>query len=293
MKNLKVTEKYNNKKLVNFLLDNIDGLSTSTIYKTLRKKDIKINDKRTSENCLLRTGDDIKIYLPDNLLQKELNIPIVFEDDNVIIFNKPAGIEVTGDNSLSSYAKKLFSNNINKFIEPCHRLDRNTSGLVLFARNKSSLDILLDAFKNHLIEKHYICVVYGIPRKKSERLESYLFKDSKKSIVYVSDNLKPGYQKIITSYKILKLNKTKNISLLDITLETGKTHQIRAHLAHIGCPILGDGKYGINKVNQIVKLKTQALSSYSLKFNFLSANQLSYLNGKIIKQDKIPFINLL
>ena len=88
MKNLKVTEKYNNKKLVNFLLDNIDGLSTSTIYKTLRKKDIKINDKRTSENCLLRTGDDIKIYLPDNLLQKELNIPIVFEDDNVIILEE-------------------------------------------------------------------------------------------------------------------------------------------------------------------------------------------------------------
>lgn len=293
MKILKVPQKYNNKKIINFLLDSFNGLSTSTIYKALRKKDIKINDKRTSENCLLRTGDDIKIYLPDNLLQKDFNIPIVFEDDNIVIFNKPAGIEVTGENSLFSYAKKLFSNNVNKFIEPCHRLDRNTSGLILFARNKSSLDILLDAFKNHLIEKHYICMVYGIPRKKSERLESYLFKDSKKSMVYISDNLKPGYQKIITSYKILKLNKTKNISLLDITLGTGKTHQIRAHLSHIGCPILGDGKYGINKVNKYFKLKTQALSSYSIKFKFPFSNQLSYLNGKTIKQDKIPFINLL
>ncbi|MBP3502986.1 MAG: RluA family pseudouridine synthase [Clostridia bacterium] len=293
MKNLKVTEKYNNKKLIKFLLDNIDGLSTSTIYKTLRKKDVKINDKRTSENCLLRTGDDIKIYLPDNLQKKDLNIPIIFEDDNIVIFNKPIGVEVTGENSLSSYAKKLFSNNINKFIEPCHRLDRNTSGLVLFARNQTSLNILLDAFKNHLIEKHYICVVYGIPRKKSERLESYLFKDSKKSMVYISDNLKPGYQKIITSYRILKINQTKNISLLDITLETGKTHQIRAHLAHIGCPIIGDGKYGINKINKIFKLKTQALSSYSLTFKITSDNQLSYLNGITIKQNQVPFMNLL
>ena len=293
MKNLKVTEKYNNKKLVNFLLDNIDGLSTSTIYKALRKKDIKINDKRISENCLLRTGDDIKLYVSDNLLQKNLNIPIVFEDDNIVIFNKPAGLEVTGENSLSSYAKKLFSNNINKFIEPCHRLDRNTSGLILFARNKSSLDILLNAFKQHLIEKHYICVVYGIPKDKSKRLEAYLFKDSKKSMVYICDNFKPGYQKIITSYNTLKINKTKNISLLDITLETGKTHQIRAHLAHIGYPIVGDGKYGINKVNKNLKLKTQALSSYSLTFNFLRKNQLSYLSGTTIQQNKIPFINLL
>lgn len=293
MKNLIVSEKYNNKKLVNFLLDNIDGISSSLIYKTLRKKDIKINDKRTSENCLVRTGDDIKIYLPDNLLQKDLNVPIVYEDENIVIFNKPIGIEVTGDKSLSDYAKKLFCNNSNQFIEPCHRLDRNTSGLVLFARNKSSLDILLDAFKNHLIEKHYICVVYGIPVIKSERLESYLFKDSKKSMVYISDIPKTGYQKIITSYKVLKSNKSKKISLLDITLETGRTHQIRAHLAHIGFPILGDGKYGINQINKDFKLKSQLLSSYSLRFYFSSDNKLSYLNNVIIKQNKIPFSNLL
>ena len=287
MKNLIVTDKYNNKKLMNFLLDNFDGLTTSIFYKTLRKKDIKINDKRISENCLLRTGDDVKIYVADDFLYKKLDIPIVYQDNNIVIFNKPQSIEITGENSLTDYAKKLFSNDANTFIEPCHRLDRNTSGLVLFARDKSSLDELLLAFKNHLVEKHYICAVYGIPKKKTQRLEAFLFKDSKKSQVYISDQPQKGYQKIITSYKLIKTNPQKNISLLDIQLETGKTHQIRAHLAYINLPILGDGKYGINKINKAFSLSKQQLSSYSLSFHLPLNSNLSYLNEKIFKQSKI------
>lgn len=221
MKNLIVPEKYNNKKLNNFLLDTFNGLSSSTIYKALRKKDIKLNDKRISENCLLRTGDDIKIYIADNLLEKKLDIPIIYEDDNIIVFNKPFNLEVTGEtNSLSSYAKKLFSNTNNPFIEPCHRLDMNTSGLVLFAKNKDAFEICLNAFKNHNIEKHYICVVYGIPHIKKQKLQSYLFKDSKKALVYISDIPKNKYQKIITSYTVLNENKSKNISQLDVKIET-------------------------------------------------------------------------
>lgn len=292
MKNLIVTDKYNNKKLMNFLLDNFDGLTTSIFYKTLRKKDIKINDKRISENCLLRTGDDVKIYVADDFLYKKLDIPIVYQDNNIVIFNKPQSIEVTGENSLTDYAKKLFSNDANTFIDPCHRLDRNTSGLVLFARNKSSLDELLLAFKNHLVEKHYICAVYGIPKKKTQRLEAFLFKDSKKSQVYISDQPQKGYQKIITSYKLIKTNPQKNISLLDIQLETGKTHQIRAHLAYINLPILGDGKYGINKINKEFSLSKQQLSSYSLSFHLPLNSNLSYLNEKIFKQSKMPFTYL-
>lgn len=292
MKNLIVTDKYNNKKLMNFLLDNFDGLTTSIFYKTLRKKDIKINDKRISENCLLRTGDDVKIYVADDFLYKKLDIPIVYQDNNIVIFNKPQSIEITGENSLTDYAKKLFSNDANTFIEPCHRLDRNTSGLVLFARNKSSLDELLLAFKNHLVEKHYICAVYGIPKKKTQRLEAFLFKDSKKSQVYISDQPQKGYQKIITSYKLIKTNPQKNISLLDIQLETGKTHQIRAHLAYINLPILGDGKYGINKINKEFSLSKQQLSSYSLSFHLPLNSNLSYLNEKIFKQSKMPFTYL-
>lgn len=289
MKILIVPEKYNNKKLINFLQDTYNNLSSSTIYKTLRKKDIKINDKRVSDNCLLKSGDELKIYIADNILEPELDIPIVFEDDNIVVFDKPAGIEVTGDKSLTSYAKKIFSS----FIEPCHRLDRNTSGLVIFAKNEVSLNSLLDSFKNHLIEKHYIALVYGIPTEKTKKLEAYLFKDSKKALVYISDKQLPKYRKIITHYKVLKSNKNKNISLLDITLETGRTHQIRAHLAHIGHPIIGDGKYGINEINKKFKEKTQLLSSYSLSFNFSELDNLKYLNEIVIKQKDTPFSNLI
>ena len=125
---------------------------------------------------------------------------------------------------------------------PCHRLDRNTSGLVVFAKSKEALDVLLDKFKNMEIEKHYKCTVYGILNCKEQTLEAYLFKDSKKSMVYVSDEPKKGYQKIITSYKVISENKNENTSILDVTLHTGRTHQIRAHLAHIGHPIIGDRK---------------------------------------------------
>lgn len=289
MKILIVPEKYNNKKLINFLQDTYKNLSSSVIYRTLRKKDIKINDKRISDNCLLKTGDELKVYIADNILEPELDIPVVFEDENIVVFDKPVGIEVTGENSLTTYAKKHYS----FFIEPCHRLDRNTSGLVIFAKNENSLNSLLNAFKSHLIEKHYIALVYGIPVVKNKRLESYHFKDAKKALVYISDKPLSKYQKIITHYRVLKSNQDKNISLLDVTLETGRTHQIRAHLAHIGHPIIGDGKYGINNINKKFKEKTQLLSSYSLSFNFPELDYLNYLNTITIKQNHIPFSNYI
>ena len=147
---------------------------------------------------------------------------------------------------------------------------------------------MLNKFKHHEIEKHYLATVYGILPKKQDRLEAYLFKDNKKSLVYISDTPKKGYQKIITSYKVIKENKKDNTSVLDINLETGRTHQIRAHLAHIGFPIIGDGKYGKNEINKKFKQKTQLLESYSLKFNFKTESGiLEYLNNKDIKLKKV------
>lgn len=182
-----------------------------------------------------------------------------------------------GENSLAFFVQKQYLANA----MPCHRLDRNTFGLVLFAKNKEALEILLDKFKNKEIEKHYLAYVYGIPSKKQDRLEAYLFKDTKKSLVYISDEFKKGYQKIITSYDTLKTDTKRNTSVLDVKLETGRTHQIRAHLAHIGLPIIGDGKYGINSVNKALGFKTQGLCSYKLKFNFCGdSGILNYLNGK-------------
>ena len=277
MKKLVVNKKYDNKKLDKFLKDNISTLSNSLFYKTLRKKDIKINGKRVSENVTVFENDEILVYIPDNLLENKLNLDIIYEDNNILLINKPSNMEVTGQESLTEVVHKLYSSCEFKPM-PCHRLDRNTSGLILFAKNELALNILLEKFKHHEIEKHYLALVYGVPKKKNEKLISYLFKDSSKSLVYISDVPKKGYQKIITSYSLIEAF-DNNSSLLDVEIETGRTHQIRAHLAHIGLPIIGDGKYGINEVNKKFKVKTQKLVSYKLIFRFKDdSGILEYLN---------------
>lgn len=244
MRKIIVNKKYDGKKLNTFLLDNFNGLTLNLIYKALRKKDIRINNIKTSENCMLNEGDEITIYLTDDLLFKTIKLDIVYEDDNILVVNKPEGIEVVSNNKDEITLTKLVLEQFSSldFPAPCHRLDRNTCGLVVFAKNKESLEIMLDKFKNMEIDKHYKCTVYGIPNLKETTLISYLFKDSKKSLVYISDEPKKGYQKIITSYKVISNNKENNTSILDVTLHTGRTHQIRAHLAHIGYPIIGDRK---------------------------------------------------
>lgn len=279
MKKLIVTQKYHQKKLNKFLLENIPNLSSNLFYKTLRKRDIKINGKRVSENVTVFKDDEILVYISDNSLENYIKLDIIFEDENIIILNKPYNLEVTGENSLTTYVHQKYVNQKFKPM-PCHRIDRNTTGLVLFAKNEQALQILLNKFKNHEIEKHYLALVYGIPQKNCERCEAYLFKDNSKSYVYISDSYKKGYQKIITTYHILEKYEN-NTSLLDVEIETGKTHQIRAHLAHLGYPIIGDGKYGFNDVNKKFHKKYQMLCSYILKFKFKSnSNILEYLNGK-------------
>lgn len=273
MKSLIVDKKYDEKKLNTFLLESFPNLSFNMLNKALRKKDIRINGKRISENILLHAGDEIKVFISDEFLYATSNIAfdIVYEDDLICIVNKPVGIEVTGENSLTTITGYF----------PCHRLDRNTTGLVVFAKTEESLSFLLDQFKHHNIEKHYLAKVVGIPNKKQDTIEAFLFKDNKKSQVYIYDTFQKGCQKIKTSYQLIDSNKNENTSILDVQLHTGRTHQIRAHLAHISHPILGDGKYGINQINKEFKQKTQLLCAYKLTFHFKEEDSiLSYLNNQ-------------
>jgi len=240
MRILFVNNKFHNKKVISFLENEFPMASKNSFYKTLRKKDIRVNDVKISDNVSVCEGDKVSIYISDNLLfPNNISFDIVYEDDNILIVNKPKGIEVTGESSLSSLIQSNFNN---PDLMPCHRLDRNTSGLVIFAKSSSVLDILLEKFKNREIDKFYKCKVFGILKKKHDILKAYLFKDNKKSLVYISDDMKKGYREIITEYKVLGENVKDNFSVLEVILHTGRTHQIRAHLAHIGHPIIGDRK---------------------------------------------------
>ena len=192
MKILVVSEKYNNQKLDKIISDCFPNLNKNSFYKALRRKDIRINEKRVNENVLVHSGDNIKIYIADELLEGKVNYSIVYEDDYILVADKPSNIEVTGQNSLTAILEKKYS-----FIKPAHRIDRNTTGLVLFAKTENALNILLEKFKNREIEKHYRATIYGIPFKKQATLEAYLFKDNKKSLVYISDVPKTGYQKLL------------------------------------------------------------------------------------------------
>ena len=251
------------KKITTFITSKYPELNINNLYKALRKKDIKINGKRVNNNVCIHYGD--------------------------LVVNKPKNIEVEGKNSLTEILEKEYN-----FIKPCHRIDRNTIGLVIFAKNEKILNEFINLFKNFEIEKHYIACCYGISKVKSKKLTGYLFKDKKKKIVYISETPKKGYVKIETSYKVIEENKEKKVSLLDVNLHTGRTHQIRAHLAFSSLPIIGDGKYGSYEINKRFNENTQLLASYSITFHISSPDSpLYYLNNTTIKLKKIPFTEVL
>lgn len=249
------------KKLVNLLQDY--GFSFADVNKMLRNKDVKINGKAIRDNVAVHVGELVTFYYSSDMLEKKYEI--LFEDEDVYIIYKSAGIEVEGERGL----EKVLPNAI-----AVHRLDRNTEGVMVFAKNQIAEKKLVDAFKNHKVHKFYIAEVVGKFDVENQIFKDFLVKDSENS------NVKIFNQKVKNSVQIeTKVNTIKSgveSSLVEVELITGKTHQIRAHLAFLGHAIVGDGKYGRNEINKKFKQNRQKLACFRLKFDFVDLKGLNF-----------------
>lgn len=264
-----------NIKLSKFLLEK--NIQYNDVFKLIRNKDIKINEKRIGKDCNLVCGDKVSVFLPN-----ENKVKIVFEDDNIVVAKKNRNIETINEQG-DDFVSKV-SDELKQSLYAVHRLDRNTEGLVVFAKNFKAKESLDNAFKNRLLEKYYLALVFGEFDIKEQSLCAFLKKDKINSVVKISDKQTSGYEKIITKYKVLE--QKENLSLIEVELVTGKTHQIRAHMSHIGHFVIGDEKYGDSNINKIYKKHFQCLCAYRIVFHFPSGDYLEYLNNKEIKLDK-------
>ncbi|MBQ9806218.1 MAG: RluA family pseudouridine synthase [Clostridia bacterium] len=290
-------------RLDKFLSKAVKGLPMSLMYKYIRTKKIKVNRARTQEKYMLCEGDVIQLFIRDEffaspeadngaLFRIAPKLDIVYEDENIMLLNKRPGVLVHEDtaareNTLILHVQAYLAQkgeydpaNEQSFAPAlCNRIDRNTGGIVIAAKNAESLRIMNEKIRNDELSKRYLCAAHGAFRKTSETLHGWLRKNSAENMVEISDTKKPGYKEIITKYRVLR--QKKESALLEVELITGRTHQIRAHLSHIGHPLLGDGKYGINRADREKGYKFQALYAYRLEFRFADTDHLlGYLNRK-------------
>lgn len=306
MKSFVITDKDSGSRVDRFILKTFDRLPKSLMFKEIRRKNIKVNKKRCTPEQILSTGDLLELYLMDDVLHiKEkhydflraaTDLDIIYEDENIILLNKKVGIlcHPDGKDYIDNlvarlkrylYEKGEWDPEASSFTPSlANRIDRNTGGIVIGAKNSRALKIINEKIRSREIEKYYLTVVHGKMQKSSETLTAYHKKDQKKNMVSISDKQTDGSKQIITKYTVLDYY--DDASLLEIELLTGRTHQIRAHLAHIGHPLYGDGKYGKEQGRY-----RQALYSYKLKFSFSDENDLSYLNGKIFQAENIKLLD--
>jgi 23S rRNA pseudouridine955/2504/2580 synthase len=300
MQRIVISKNMADKRIDKVIRETYPSLPNSAFYGLFKKRDIKVNGTRVSEDFPVFEGDVCEVYLDDLILnaaktpnhQPKESFEVVYEDDNILVVNKAQGLAVHPDKDMNEptlidlVRNKYSSSNLGyrskaEQIELCHRIDRNTGGLVILAKNKEALSIILDKFKKGEIKKYYKCYVDGVPIFKEATLKAYLTKDAYKSKVFISDTKTTGAVEIITKYKVIE--SFDDVSMLEVELFTGRTHQIRAHLAYIGHQVIGDGKYGLNSVNRKFGIKQQELWAYKIKFDFsTNAGLINYLKETII-----------
>ncbi len=311
MKTFTISKNDAGQRLDKFISKAVPALPKSLMYKYIRTKRIKVNSKRSDISTKLYENDVVDMYINDeffapsderyDFLSASKNIDIVYEDENIILLNKKVGLlshpdETEYNDTLITRVKRYLyekgdynPKDENSFAPALvNRIDRNTGGIVIAAKNAESLRILNQKLKDREMEKYYLCVVHGILKKKNGTLIGWLTKDEKKNRVDVYKSEKPGTKEIRTKYEVI--DEKDGLSLVEVELLTGRTHQIRAHFASIGHPLLGDGKYGTNALNKSLGYKKQFLYSYRLRFTFESdAGCLEYLNNKSFEVKDVWF----
>ena len=315
MKEFQIKKNDAGQRLDKFLSKAVKGLPMSLMYKYIRTKKIKVNRARTEQKYMLREGDIVQLFIKDEFFDSPEKddsalasitpkLTVVYEDENIILCNKRPGVLVHEDdegkdNTLIMhikaylYQKGEYNPEDEQSFAPalCNRIDRNTGGIVIGAKNAEALRVMNEKIKNDEISKFYYCVVHGKMPKKADTLTGFLLKDSDKNQVKIFDKQVKGSKNIITKYKVI--SEKNGMSLLEIDLVTGRTHQIRAHMSYIGHPLVGDGKYGVNKDDRAKGYKYQALYAYRLRFDFDDdSGALGYLKGKEVKlsRDDVWFL---
>lgn len=312
MKELSVARNDAGQRLDRFVGKAVPLLPESLLQKYIRLKRIKLNGKGAKRDTRLAVGDVLQLYINDEFFEqpREENsylkvgtprLNIVYEDDNILLLDKKPGVlchsaGVWDYNTLIANVQAYLAQKgewrpkeENAFAPAlCNRIDRNTGGIVIAAKNAEALRILNEKIKAREIEKYYLCAVHGRPNPPGGTLENYLFKDAQKNQVYIKSRPEPGAKTAVTEYRLLCSKGP--LSLVECRLLTGRTHQIRAQMAHAGWPLLGDGKYGSERFNRSYGEKGQALYSYRLRFDFpTDAGLLNYLRGREFRAAQVDF----
>ena len=299
-------------RLDRFVAKNLPLLPPALLQKYIRLKRIKVNGGRAQRDQRLREGDVLQLYINDEFFDKPRednlfltlfrpSLDIVYEDENLMLLNKRPGLVVHADetekvNTLINhiqaylYQKREWNPRWENAFTPalCNRIDRNTGGIVIAAKNAETLRIINQKIREREIDKRYLCITVGTPRPPQGEVSCFLLKDEKKKQVAVYHRPVPGGKTAVTRYRTLETR--EELSLLEVELLTGRTHQIRATMADLGCPLLGDGKYGDGQVNRRYGETRQALYSYRLTFDFpTDAGLLNYLRGRSFQVESVPF----